>query len=264
MCLVLQISRSTYYYESSKKNDDTELVNKVIEIFRNSRGNYGTRKIKHELEKQEHRASRRKIGRIMKANGLVSVYTVAQYKPMKSKCNETKVANVLNRQFNEQDHRQVVVSDLTYVRVGITWHYICVLIDLFNREIIGFSAGARKDATLVKAAFYSVNGNLSEIDLFHTDRGNEFKNALIDDTLEAFEIKRSLSQKGCPYDNAVAESTFKIIKTEFVKKYVFDDLHELKLELSDYVNWFNNHRIHSSLSYMTPVEYKNEVLKKTV
>jgi transposase InsO family protein len=70
--------------------------------------------------------------------------------------------------------------------------------------------------------------------------------------------------KGCPYDNAVAEATFKIIKTEFVRQYSFDNLDELNYELSDYVYWFNNQRIHSSLDYLTPVEYRNNHLKKVV
>ncbi len=102
----------------------------------------------------------------------------------------------------------MVVSDLTYVRVGMSWNYICVLIDLFNREIIGYSAGTNKTASLVKQAFQTIKGNLKDIQIFHTDRGNEFKNQLIEDTLKTFEITRSLSHKGCPYDNAVAEGNF--------------------------------------------------------
>ena len=98
----------------------------------------------------------------------------------------------------------------------MSWNCICVLIDLFNREIIGYSAGPNKTALLVKQAFQTVNGNLKDIQIFHTDRGNEFKNQLIEETLKAFDITRSLSHKGCLYDNAVAETTFKIIKTEFV------------------------------------------------
>ena len=99
---------------------------------------------------------------------------------------------------------------------------------------------------------------------YNSDRGNEFKNQLIDETLKTFDISRSLSMKGCPYDNAVAEATFKIIKTEFVKGQNFETLNYLKYQLADYVNWFNNHRIHSSLGYLTPYQYKNNNLKKVV
>ncbi|XIJ22902.1 IS3 family transposase [Lacrimispora sp. JR3] len=166
--------------------------------------------------------------------------------------------------FNQQPYRNIVVSDLTYVRVGMSWNYICVLVDLFNREIIGYSAGRNKTADLVKQAFQSVKGNLKDIQIFHTDRGNEFKNQTIDETLKAFEIQRSLSHKGCPYDNAVSEATFKIIRTEFVRNQIFSSLYHLQIELADYVNWFNNHRIHSSLGYLSPVKYRMITLKKVV
>lgn len=264
LCKVLKISRSTYYYETKQKTDESELTVSIIDIFKASRNNYGTRKIKKELADRDMIVSRRRIGRIMKQEGLVSSYTTAQFHPQKDTCNESKVANVVNREFDDQPYRNVVVSDLTYVRVGMNWNYICVLVDLFNREIIGYSAGPHKTARLVKEAFMTVNGSLKDVQIFHTDRGNEFKNQLIDETLEAFEITRSLSHKGCPYDNAVAEATFKIIKTEFVKNQTFLNLANLKLQLADYVNWFNNHRIHSSLDYLTPVKYRMNTLKKIV
>ena len=264
LCKVLKISRSTYYYETKQKTDESELTASIIDIFKASRNNYGTRKIKKELADRDMIVSRRRIGRIMKQEGLVSSYTTAQFHPQKDTCNESKIANVVNREFDDQPYRNVVVSDLTYVRVGMNWNYICVLVDLFNREIIGYSAGPHKTARLVKEAFMTVNGSLKDVHIFHTDRGNEFKNQLIDETLEAFEITRSLSHKGCPYDNAVAEATFKIIKTEFVKKQTFLNLANLKLQLADYVNWFNNHRIHSSLDYLTPVKYRMNTLKKSV
>ena len=251
-------------YEAAAKKDESELTADIQEIFRKSRNHYGTRKIKKELADCGKQVSRRRIGRIMKQEGLVSSYTTAQFKPQKDRCNESKVENVLNRQFQNQPYRNVVVSDLTYVRVGNRWNYICVLIDLFNREIIGYSAGEHKTAELVKQAFMKVDGNLSEIHIFHTDRGNEFKNETIEELLETFHMERSLSHKGCPYDNAVAEATFKIIKTEFVWNETFHTQEELKIKLWDYVNWYNHHRIHSSLGYQTPVQYRKNNLKKFV
>ena len=208
--------------------------------------------------------SRRRISRIMKQEGLVSNYTVAQFKPHTTKCNEDNTENIVDRNFDEQPHLNVVVSDLTYVRVKNRWHYLCVLVDLFNREIIGYSSGPNKDAELVKKAFSTVQTNLSQIKIFHTDRGNEFKNKIIDEILEVFEIERSLSIKGCPYDNAVAEATYKVIKTEFVNRQIFETQEQLGYEFADYVNWYNNHRIHSSLGYLSPVEYRQNTLKKVV
>lgn len=118
--------------------------------------------------------------------------------------------------------RFVVVSDLTYVKVQHRWHYVCVLIDLFNREIIRHSAGSH-----ISRAFATIEGNLSPIQWFHTDRGSEFKNQKMDELLETFEIGRSLSAKGCPYDNAVAEATYKVMKTEFIHQMEFQSLDHL-------------------------------------
>ncbi len=264
MCKVLQISRSTFYYESQMNSSSDELSQAISVIFKGSKNNYGTRKIKEELRKQDIIVSRRKISRIMKELGLVSTYTVAQFRVHKSTCNESPVTNELNREFDDKAPLAAVVSDLTYVRVNHKWNYICILIDLFNREIIGYSTGSHKDASLVYKAFASIKTNLKNISLFHTDRGNEFKNNLIEGVLKTFNIKRSLSMKGCPYDNAVAEATFKIIKTEFVRNYHFENLEELNLKLTDYVNWFNKKRIHSTLGYLSPLEYKIAHLKKTV
>lgn len=115
---------------------------------------------------------------------------------------------------------------------------------------MGYRAGRNKDAVLGSKAFSRVNVDLDKIQSFHTNRGNEFKNKTLDETLETFHIRRSLGMKGCPYDHAVAEATFKIIKTEFIKGQKYENLEQLPYELSEYVNWSNNHRIHSSLSYM--------------
>ena len=153
----------------------------------------------------------------MRSNGLVSAYTIKKYRHYKDKVNNEVQPNLLDRQFDEKAPYEVVVSDLTYVRVGSDWNYICILLDLYNREIVGYSCGKHKDAKLVYDAFAKIKTNLKNICVFHTDRGSEFKNYLIDDFLKEFQIRRSLSAKGCPYDNAVAEAQFKIIKTEFVR-----------------------------------------------
>ena len=107
-----------------------------------------------------------------------------------------KVANIVNRNFKNRKIREVVVSDLTYVDIRGKWNYICLLIDLAQREIIGQSACTKRDAKLVEAAFYTVNCNLNNIEIFHTDRGSEFKNKDIDKIINTFGITRSLSRNG--------------------------------------------------------------------
>ncbi len=183
---------------------------------------------------------------------------------MKTSCNESEQGNTLNRQLSQDQARKVVVSDLTYVRVHSKWHYICTILDLYNREIIDYSSGPQKDAALVQKAFASIGGSLNELELFHTDRGNEFKNRAIEGLLETFGIDRSLSMKGCPYDYAVAEATYKVIKTEFVFGETFVSQKQLDLALFDYVHWYNHIRIHGTLGYLSPIEFKKKHLNKIV
>ena len=233
-------------------------------IFHENRQVYGTRRIKDALKKADQTVSRRRIGRFMGELGIESKYTQASYKPMSTPPNEESVRNVLNREFQVDKEMSVLVSDLTYVKVGNRWNYICFLIDLYNREIVGYSVGEKKDAALVQRAFESVKYPLGNVKVFHTDRGSEFKNVGIDELLSEYKIKRSLSQKGNPYDNAVAEATFKILKIELINGSHYPTLEQLSLELFDYVNWYNNIRTHSTLGYLSPVEYKISSLKKVV
>ncbi len=169
MCDVLQIARSSFYYEAKERPNEDEVTKAVVEIFHKNRKAYGTRKIKVKLHERGLTVSRRRIGRIMKQQGLVSTYTLAQYKPHKTACNEATTANILDREFEQSEPKRFVVSDLTYVKVQNQWHYICVLMDLFNREIIGHSVGPNKDAALISRAFATVKGDLRQIQWFHTD-----------------------------------------------------------------------------------------------
>ncbi|WP_430606763.1 IS3 family transposase [Enterococcus sp. AZ170] len=256
MCRCLNVPRSTYYYEATRKKEDVQLEQQIQTIFRKSRNSYGTRRIKEELEKLDKRVSRRRIAQKMTKLGLISTYTIAHFKPKKSQSNESAVKNVLNQKFTQETPLTTIVSDLTYVRVAGKWHYICTLVDLYNREIVGYSSGPRKDAELVKRAFQQVQRPLTDIQLFHTDRGNEFDNQLIDRVLEGFQIQRSLSKKGYPYDNAVAESLFKTLKVEFIYQYSFNSQEQLSRELFDYVHWYNTKHLHSTLNYQSPVAFR--------
>ena len=133
-------------------------------------------------------------------------------------------------------------SDLTScgckITNGIT--KICVLIQLLHREIIGYSAGANKNAELVKEAWHSVKKDIRDICIFHTDRGSEFKNEDIDKILEIGGIERSLSRPGTPIDNAVCESMYDIVKTEFVFGEDFKSTEDLRQKLGELVWWYNN------------------------
>jgi len=122
--------------------------------------------LKVQCAREGHCISRRRIARIMKQEGLVSCYTKPHYKPRLTSCNEATIENIVDREFEGREKSEVMVSDLTYVRVGNRWHYLCTLLDLHNREIIGYSVGKQNNAELVERAFASVKRNLKSIAIF--------------------------------------------------------------------------------------------------
>jgi len=178
MCKALKINRSSYYYKSVESATDTALENAAIKEFYLSRENYGTRKLQRELRKTKDwrccfHVSRRKIRDIMSKYGLVSKYTLKRRKKHKNDVNNDKVPNIVDRQFSDRRPLEVVVSDLTYLRCAGRWHYICLLLDLHSRKIIGSAVGRKKDAKLVRNAFYGVQSDLRRINIFHTDYTEE-------------------------------------------------------------------------------------------
>ena len=170
----------------------------------------------------------------MRALLLKAKYIVKRYKNHSKEVNLVAIANVLQRNFTVGVKANVIVADLTYIKVGQKWNYLGVLLELSARKIAGFSVGQHKTAELVMQALSQTKAPLSSVVLCHLDRGKEFNNQLIKGCLEVLGITRSLSRKGCPYDNAVAEATFKTIKTEFVKNEIFTNTNELRQRFSAY------------------------------
>ncbi|WP_392562163.1 IS3 family transposase [Orbus sturtevantii] len=261
LCQQLGISRHYAYYQckANKQKSVVYYADKILTIFKRSYRAYGTRRIRLALQEDGIHVSRRYIARVMKWLLLTSKYTVKRYKAHYKEVNEATTANHLQREFDAGDKRQVIVADLTYIRVNQRWNYLCVLLNLSNRQISGYSVGKHKTADLVMSALSQIKQPLSSLNLFHSDRGKEFDNQLLDDCFKTFNIQRSLSKKGCPYDNAVAEATFKTIKTEFVKDEEFMTTTMLRQAFAAYAYWYNNKRLHSSLGYLPPVKFSKQV-----
>lgn len=255
LCRYLGVTRSMYYYEPRIRKPDTELRKKVKAVFEHNKSVYGFKKLYKALHKEGVSIGKDKLARIMKEERLISKYVKRRKaKSSENAVNTDEIGNKVNRNFNGRKPLEVVVSDLTYVDVNRKWCYICLLIELSHREIIGYAAGENKDAELVKSAWLTVKKDIRDICIFHTDRGSEFKNEEIDRILEIGSIERSLSRAGTPVDNAVCESMYDIVKTEFVYDETFTDVNDLRSKLSAWVWWYNNERIHSSLGYKTPIE----------
>ena len=138
---------------------------------------------------------------------------------------------ILQQNFTVDVKANVIVADLTYIKVGQKWNYLCVLLELSTRKIGGFSVKLHKIAELVMQALSQIKVPLSSNALFHSPGRKEFDNQSLDSCIEVLDFIRSLSNKGCPYNNTVAEAIFKIIKTEFVQNKVFTDIMNLDNEL---------------------------------
>jgi len=146
----------------------------------------------------------------------------------------------------------VVLCDLTYVRIN-QWHYLCVLLDLCRRKVLGYSVGREKNECLVIRAIHSVRIDLRRIYIFHTDRGAEFIGERIATILRAMGIEHSLSAKGSPCDNSPMEAFYKSFKAEFMSNRKYTRLSDFLSDLSDWMDWYNHIRLHSSLDHQPPV-----------
>ena len=261
-CRILGVPRSTYYWmiEHPEAERVDPIAGDVHAIWRDSHERYGARKIKAALERRGVTASRRRIVDIMKRRDMTSAYARRRFKPRRTRADEAGLSNPLDREPDGYAPRTHPASDLTYVRVGGDWAYVCLLVDLADRGIAGHSAGRTRDAGLVLAAFAALDLPLTDIQVFHTDRGGEFDNTRIDELLDVFDIKRSLSRKGNPYDNAVVESTNRLLKKELVYRNHYTTIEQLRHDLNDYVWWSDNQRLHSTLGYRSPKEFTEQGL----
>jgi len=248
----------------------TPLQKMIQKIFDDSQQVYGSYRIKAELEKQGVLVSRPYVARLMKNMGLKSALS-KKFKVMTtdSKHEYPVAENILNRNFYVQELGKVWVSDITYIKVGNKWGYLTVIIDLADRKVVGWSLSndMTYENTIMRAWIMARNNRkIIKGFIFHSDRGSQYAcnkmRRIFSFQLKpaAGELKKqSMSRKGNCWDNAVAESFFKSIKYERLLRYVFTDFKQLYNCISNYINWYNTKRIHSSLGYMTPLEKEIEI-----
>ena len=232
----------------------------VRAVRRDGRERHGARKIKAALERRGVTASRRRIGNIMREQGMTSAYTRGRSEPHRTRADEARLANLLDRGSDGYAPHTHPAGDPAYVRVGSGWAYVCLLVDLADRGIVGHSAGRTRDASLVLGAFATLDFPPADVQVFHTDRGGGFDDTGIDEPLDVFGIKRSLSRKGNPYDNAVVESTNRLLRKELVYRNSYATIEQLRRDLNDYVWWSDNQRLHSALGYRSPKEFTEQGL----
>ena len=261
-CGIPGVPRSTCYWMTGRPGTERAdpVAGDVRAVRRDGRERHGARKIKAALERRGVTASRRRIGGIMREQGMTGAYARGRSEPHGTRVDEARPANLPDRGSDGYAPHTRPAGDLAYVRVGGDWAYVCLPAGLADRGIVGHSAGRTRDASLVLGAFATFDFPLTDVQVFHTDRGGEFDDTRIDEPLDVFGIKRSLSRKGNPYDNAVVESTNRPLKKELVYRNHYATVGQLRRGPDDYVWWSDNQRLHSTLGYRSPKEFTEQGL----
>lgn len=266
MCRVLGVSRSGYY-ESLKRPpsnhsiEDDKLRPQIKTAFDKGRKNYGTRRIKDELEKQATRVSRRRIGRLMREDEL-QVQTKRKFKVTTDSNHDKPIApNLLEREFTVTTPDSVYVGDITYIPTREGWLYLAVVLDLFSRAVVGWSMGSRMTSELVNDAMLMALWKRKPAKglISHSDRGSQYASDSHRKLLNDHGVKASMSRKGDCWDNAVAESFFHTLKIELVHHCDFETREEARAAIFEYIEaFYNRQRSHSSIGYEAPLVFEEK------
>lgn len=271
MCKVLKVSRSCYYrwYRcgiSKRKLENQKLLVEIKEIFETSKQTYGSPRISIELKKRGRTASKPRVAKLMRANGIRSKVK-KKFKITTNSNHSYRISpNVLDRNFTPKSLNEAWVSDITYIRTVEGWLYLTTIIDLFDRQVIGWALSKTMytKETIIPAWRMALSRRkISSKLIFHSDRGvqyacKDFRKLLKSNVL----ITQSMSRKGNCWDNAVAESFFKTLKSELIYHEKYKTIQQAELSVFEYIEiWYNRKRLHSALGYKTPVEIEYEFIK---
>ena len=264
LCKVLCISRNSYYnWLCSKPGkwalENDELLKQIKIIHKQSRQTYGSPRITIELHKRGYTCSRDRVARIMAKNSICAK-TKRKFKVTTDSKHKYPISpNLLNQNFFSEYQNRIWVSDITYIRTKTGWLYLTVILDLFNRQIVGWSMSRRLTAhtTTIPALVDAWQRQRpSEGLIFHSDRGVQFACHNFRNKLSEYKMIQSMSGKGNCYDNAVCESFFHTLKTELVYFEKYENRDQAKQSIFEYIEvFYNQQRLHSALGYKTPVEF---------
>jgi len=264
ICQILDVKTSSFYAWNSSQPCDRKIENdklslKIREVFDANDGNYGSPRITIELHDLGFQVGHNRVAKLMKEMGLF-VVKKSTFMPQTTDSNHDLPisANLLNQNFSVDGVNKVWVSDITYVRVNNKWVYLCVILDLFNRKVVGWSISHRmKTSLLLKAFNQAVKKENPEAGLiFHSDRGSQYASKAFRKSLLNHKFNSSMSRKGNCYDNACAESFFKTIKTERIYKDCYHSLKEATIKIFEYIEiYYNRVRKHSTLGYKSPLQF---------
>lgn len=265
MCSLMKVSRSSYYEflkgKISNRTTENEYILKEIKIsFKESKQTYGSPKIAHCLNSKGIKVSKVRVAKLMRKNHIQSITRKKYVVTTNSKHDFTISKNILDRNFNVDRPSLAWVSDITYVPTQEGWVYLTTVIDLYDRKVIGRSISDDMTAenTVIKAFKDALNKRtMTKETIFHSDRGVQYACKEFRKILKQHTKVQSMSRKGNCWDNAVAESFFSSFKKECVRKTKFFSKKSAEIEILSYIdNWYNTKRKHSSLGYLSPLEFE--------
>jgi transposase InsO family protein len=267
MCQVLAVGSSGYYKWKSKSISNKLLLKEKIKqqitsIYFASKQRYGSPRITFELNALGYKTSRITVSKYMRELGLRSKLSRKFKVTTNSKHNYLVVENVLGRNFIVNAPSKVWVSDITYNQTKEGFLYLTTFIDLYDRKIIGWSLSNGMSTQETSLAAWKMAIKNRKIDtglIFHSDRGVQYASNRFTKTIESYGVIRSMSRKGNCWDNAVAESFFKSLKTELIYGNKLITKEKKELEIFEYIEiWYNKKRRHSTLNYKTIEGFNNQ------
>lgn len=264
MCKQLEVSRSGYYAwvdrpAPAKTAADAQLAVEIAAVHKSSRATYGSPRVHAELRAGGRRVGRKRVERLMRQNGIQARRKRRYRRTTDSKHSSPIAPNVLARQFAPDAANSVWVTDVTYVWTGEGWLYLAVMLDLFARRVVGWSASATNDTELALVALeHALRTRCPAQGLVHhSDRGSPYASADYRAKLAAHGLVASMSRTGDCWDNAVAESFFATIKAELIDITYYATRAAAVAAIADYIeHFYNPQRRHSFLGYASPMEYE--------
>lgn len=264
LCGQLGVARSGYYRwlraeASQRHREDRRLKQRILTIHGESRGCYGTPRVHRSLITEGEHTSRKRVARLRRELGL-KVRTAKSFRVTTRSSKGPAVApNRLARRFTTEAPNQAWVGDITYLWTPEGWLYLAILLDLFSRKVVGWAVSERIDSDLAETALErALEARRPPPGLLHhTDQGSTYTSRSYREQLEAAGLQMSLSRRGNCWDNAVAESFFRTLKTELGER--FDGRHQAQRELFAYLEGFyNTRRIHTSIGGQSPAACERE------
>jgi putative transposase len=272
LCRVFEVSPSGYYVylkrpKRSASSEEKETLKAIKKVYRAEKGTYGSKRISKALKADGQIVNHKRVARLMKeANLKAAVRLPKTNEESKGKATGFVYPNLLERDFDAHHPNHKWVTDMTEVIHRGEKLYISALMDLFNREIIAFKIGFSPNKQLIEDTIKAAQKkrklkNLEGV-LIHSDQGSVYRSLMYQGLKKELKFTPSMSRKGNCWDNAVIESFFSQLKTEFPCFYPENkDSNTLQINLLKYIKRYNEKRIHSKIGFVSPKQYLKDYLK---